>query len=216
MVDATPARAPERVVLRGRYVTLEPLHAITHGDALFECIGRGHDALWTYMHDGPFADRAAFDAALARWQTCDDPLSYAIVDKRSGLAAGRAALMRIDPRHRVIEVGSIVYSPALQRTREATDAMYLLACYVFEELGYRRYEWKCHALNAASRAAAERLGFTFEGVFRAHMIVKGRNRDTAWFSMIDTDWPAIKARFEAWLSPRNFDARGRQRSRLAR
>jgi RimJ/RimL family protein N-acetyltransferase len=214
LVKTAPARKPDRVALRGRYVTLEPLTAAQHGEALFACIGPGHDGLWTYMFDGPFRDRAAFDAALARWQTRDDPLSFAIVDKRTGKAAGRAALMRIDPRHRVIEVGSIVFSPPLQRTREGTEAMYLLARHVFEDLGYRRYEWKCNALNAASRTAAERLGFTFEGVFRSHMIVKGRSRDTAWFSIIDRDWPAIKARFEAWLSPRNFDIGGRQRTPL--
>ena len=215
LVKTAPARRPGKVTLRGRYVTIEPLTAAEHGDALFACLGPGHDGLWTYMFDGPFQDRAAFDAALARWQTRDDPLSFAIVDRRTGQAAGRASLMRIDPRHRVIEVGSIVFSPALQRTREGTEAMYLLARHVFEDLGYRRYEWKCNALNAASRTAAERLGFTFEGIFRAHMIVKGRSRDTAWFSMIDRDWPAIKARFESWLSPRNFDAGGRQRTSLS-
>ena len=139
---------------------------------------------------------------------------FAIVDKPSGRAVGYASLMRIDVTNRVIEVGNILYTPALQRTAGATEAMYLLARYVFEELGYRRYEWKCNALNEPSRKAALRLGFTFEGIFRQHFIVKGRNRDTAWFSMLDSEWPAIKADFEHWLDPANFDAAGRQKTPL--
>jgi RimJ/RimL family protein N-acetyltransferase len=145
----------------------------------------------------------------------EDPLFYAIVDRASGRAVGRAALMRIEPLHRVIEVGSILFTPPLQRTRGATEAMYLMARYVFDELGYRRYEWKCNALNEPSRAAALRLGFTYEGLFRQHMIIKGRNRDTAWYSMIDTEWQARRARFETWLAPENFDASGRQRTALS-
>ncbi len=139
---------------------------------------------------------------------------YAIVDRRNGLAVGRAALMRIDPRNRVVEVGNIMYSPALQRTRGATEAMYLLARYVFEDLGYRRYEWKCNALNEPSQRAALRLGFSFEGIFRQHMIVKGRNRDTAWFSMLDSEWPARKREFERWLDKTNFDSQGIQKTSL--
>ena len=139
---------------------------------------------------------------------------FSILDAGSGRALGHATLMRIEPRHRVIEVGHILYSRALQRTRGATEAMYLLARYVFEELKYRRYEWKCNALNEASQRAALRLGFTFEGIFRQHMIVKGENRDTAWFSMLDSEWPLRKAEFERWLSPLNFDESGRQRTRL--
>ena len=214
-VDPRPAPYPARVTLDGRYVTLEPLSASAHGDALFANTGQPeHADLWTYMFDGPFPDRASFDRALQRWEASEDPLYFAIVDRAAHAALGRAALMRIDPKHRVIEVGSIVYSPLLQRTRGATEAMYLLARYVFEDLGYRRYEWKCNALNEPSRTAALRLGFTFEGLFRQHMIIKGRNRDTAWYSMIDTEWPDRKARFERWLSPDNFDARGRQRRKL--
>jgi RimJ/RimL family protein N-acetyltransferase len=214
-VDARPASRPDRVVLEGSEICLEPLSP-RHGDALFETTaGREHDTLWAYMFDGPFQDRTAFDAALARLALSEDPLYFAIVDRASGIAAGRAALMRIEPAHRVIEVGSIVYSPRLQRTRGATEAMYLLARYVFEELGYRRYEWKCHALNERSRSAALRLGFTFEGIFRQHMIVRGRNRDTAWYSMLDSEWPARKARLERWLAPENFDADGRQRTPLS-
>ena len=145
----------------------------------------------------------------------EDPLFFAMLEKSSGDAVGYAAFMRIEPAHRVIEVGSILFTPRLQRTVGATEAMYLMARYVFEDLGYRRYEWKCNALNAPSRRAALRLGFTFEGIFRQHMIVKGRNRDTAWFSMLDSEWPKRKAAFERWLDPANFDANGRQRVSLS-
>ena len=214
-VNAAPAPLPARVTLTGSDVELTPLDPAAHGDALFDNIGRPeHGPLWTFMFDGPFADRDQFDAALRRIAAAADPLHYAIVNRTDGAAVGRAALMRIDPQHRVIEVGSIVYSARLQRTRGATEAMYLLARYVFDDLGYRRYEWKCNALNLPSRTAALRLGFTFEGVFRQHMIVKGRNRDTAWYSMIDGEWPDRKARFERWLAPENFDAAGRQRTSL--
>jgi RimJ/RimL family protein N-acetyltransferase len=214
-VDPRPALRPDRIALRGRYVDLAPLDAAAHGAALFESIGRReHDQLWTYMFDGPFADRDTFVRAVEQLAASVDPLYFAIIDRASNRAIGRAALMRIDPAHRVIEVGSIVYSPQLQRTRGATEAMYLLARHVFEDLGYRRYEWKCNALNEPSRAAALRLGFIFEGIFRQHMIVKGRNRDTAWYSMLDREWPERKARFERWLSPENFDAGGHQRAAL--
>jgi RimJ/RimL family protein N-acetyltransferase len=214
-VDPRPAARPARVRLEGRYVDMVPLDAAGHGDALFQRFAHDeHAHLWTYMFDGPFPNREAFDEGLQRCVASEDPLFYAIVDRASGAAVGRAALMRIEPAHRVIEVGSIVYSPDLQRRRGATEAMYLLARYVFEALGYRRYEWKCNALNEPSRAAALRLGFTFEGVFRQHMIVKGRNRDTAWYSMLDDEWPSRKARFERWLAPENFDANGRQKRSL--
>jgi RimJ/RimL family protein N-acetyltransferase len=210
------APRPSRVTLEGQSVDIAPLDADRHATALFEAThGAEHDGLWTYLFDGPFADRAAFDTSMRRMVRSEDPLYYAIVDRASGLAVGRAALMRIEPAHRVIEVGSILYTPRLQRTRGATEAMYLMARYVFEDLGYRRYEWKCHALNAASRSAALRLGFTFEGIFRQHMIVKGRSRDTAWYSMIDSEWPARKARFETWLAAENFEADGRQRIALS-
>jgi len=191
-----------------------PLDAAQHGDALFEGV-QGHDELWTYLFDGPYHDRGRFDEVTAQMAKSEDPLFYAIVDKSSGLAVGRAALMRIEPAHRVIEVGSILYTPKLQRTRGATEAMYLMARYAFDDLGYRRYEWKCNALNAPSRSAALRLGFTYEGIFRQHMMIKGKNRDSAWYSMLDGEWPARKARFEAWLAPSNFDASGRQKKALA-
>lgn len=194
---------------------LEPLSTQQHGDDLWAALGGEANAeLWRYFADGPFPDRAAFDVHLAAKEASADPLFYAIVDAESKQAVGHAALMRIEPKHRVIEVGNIVYSKALQRTRGATEAMYLLARYVFEELQYRRYEWKCHSLNEASRRAALRLGFTFEGIFRQHMIVKGKNRDTAWFSMLDSEWPLRKADFERWLDPSNFGDDGRQLSRL--
>ncbi len=216
LLDPRAASRPARVVLEGRDINVEPLSSLRHGDSLFEATAhRADETLWTYMFDGPFADRVTFDQSLARLALSDDPLYFAIVDRHSGGALGRAALMRIEPAHRVIEVGGIVYSPRLQRTRGATEAMYLLARYVFEALGYRRYEWKCNALNERSRSAALRLGFTFEGIFRQHMIIKGRSRDTAWFSMLDSEWPERKTRFERWLAPENFDVDGRQRSPLS-
>jgi RimJ/RimL family protein N-acetyltransferase len=215
-VDASPAKRPERTTIKGQFVTIAPLDPASHAQALWEGTrGAENDALWAYLFAGPFADRADFYAYLIARAGPEDPLSFAILDNASRRAVGMAALMRIEPEHRVIEVGSILYTPALQRTRGATEAMYLLARHVFEELGYRRYEWKCNALNEGSRRAALRLGFTFEGVFRQHMIVKGRNRDTAWFSMLDCEWPARKAGFERWLDPSNFDANGQQRSSLS-
>jgi RimJ/RimL family protein N-acetyltransferase len=202
--------------LDGRFVTLLPLEAADHADDLFDAAGGLDRApLWDYMPDGPFPDRQAFREHIARKAQSADPLFYAILDKTSGKAVGHATLMRIDTANRVIETGNILFSPLLQQKPGATESMYLLARYVFDELGYRRYEWKCNDLNAPSKTAAARLGFTFEGVFRQHMIVKGRNRDTAWFSMLDTEWPAVKRAFEAWLAPENFDTDGRQRQSLA-
>ena len=214
-VDTTPAQRPGEVRLEGRFGAVEKLVAARHGRALWDAV-KGHDDIWTYMSFyGPFNNQATFAEWLTSREKLEDPYSYAIVDK-SGRALGIATLMNINPVMRVVEVGHIVYAPALQRTALATEAQYLLARYVFETLGYRRYEWKCNALNAASRRAAERFGFTFEGVFRQHMIVKGRNRDTAWFSMLDGEWPARKAAFERWLKPDNFDAQGRQKTSLSR
>jgi RimJ/RimL family protein N-acetyltransferase len=214
-VETGPAPGPERIALEGTAVCVVPLDPVAHGDALFEGAGGlKAAALWQYLFNGPFADRQTFDEWLREKAASTDPLFYAILDKGRGTAAGVASLMRIDRSHRVIEVGNILYTPALQRTRGATEAMYLLARYVFDALGYRRYEWKCNAENAPSRAAALRLGFTFEGIFRQHMIVKGRNRDTAWFSMLDREWPERRARFERWLDPANFDESGRQKAAL--
>ena len=212
LVDATPARRPEPVRLEGRYGAVERLVAAHHGAALWDAIA-GHDGLWTYMFSGPFAQRLAFSAWLAAQEPLADPFYFAIVDP-SGRALGLASLMSIRPEMRVIEVGNVLLSPDLQRTPLATEAQYLLARHAFETLHYRRYEWKCHALNVPSRRAALRFGFTFEGIFRSHMIVKGRNRDTAWFAMLDAEWPARKAAFERWLDPANFDAQGRQKQSL--
>ncbi len=213
-VNAYPAARPGPVVLEGRFGRIEKLDAARHGENLWNAV-KDEDTLWTYLGYGPFADAAAFTAWLAERATLDDPYSYAVVDGGSGRAIGIATLMEIRPSMRVIEVGHILYGPALQRTPLATEAQYLLARYVFETLGYRRYEWKCNALNAPSRRAAERFGFTFEGIFRQHMIVKGRNRDTAWYSMLDREWPERRRAFEHWLAPENFDAAGRQRANLA-
>ena len=213
-IDSSRAPLPSRKVLPGRYVDLEPIDPAKHGDALWDEV-KGNDHLWAYLFAGPYKDRAGIDGYLKKIAAADDPLFFAIVDRSSGRAVGIASLMRIDATHRVIEVGGILYTPALQQTRGATEAMYLFARYVFDELGYRRYEWKCNDLNAPSRSAAFRLGFSFEGIFRQHMIVKGRNRDTAWFSMLDSEWPACRSAFERWLDPANFDESGKQRVSLA-
>jgi RimJ/RimL family protein N-acetyltransferase len=211
-VDAAPARRPEAVTLPGRFGRIEKLSA-AHAADLWAA-GIGEDRIWTYVSSsGPFADASAYRDWVASRLMVPDPLFYAIVDN-DGRAVGTITLMSIRPEMRVIEVGHVVYSPALQRTPLGTEAQYLLACYAFERLGYRRYEWKCNALNATSRAAALRYGFVHEGIFRQHIIAKGRNRDTAWFSMLDCEWPARKAAFERWLALENFDADGKQRVSL--
>jgi RimJ/RimL family protein N-acetyltransferase len=211
-VDETPAPRPEPVTLTGRHGRVEKLDQRHAGD-LWRAYA-GHDHIWTYLSTyGPFVDEAAFSKWLESRLQLADPYSYAIVDP-SGHALGIATLMEIRPAMRVIEVGHIVYSPALQRTLLGTEAQYLLARYAFETLGYRRYEWKCNALNAASRRAALRYGFVYEGTFRQHLIAKGRNRDNAWYSMLDGEWPARKAAFERWLALENFDAAGKQKESL--
>jgi RimJ/RimL family protein N-acetyltransferase len=210
-VDAKPALRPSRLLFHGRCVQLEPLDVNRHGASLWAELNAGADELlWRYLPYGPFTSFEEFRADLQEKEESADPLYFAIVDPSSGNALGHAALMRIEPDHRCIEIGNIVFSPALQRSRAATEAIYLLSRYVFETLHYRRYEWKCDALNARSRRAAQRFGFQLEGIFRQHRIVKGRNRDTAWFSMLDREWPARKASFERWLDPANFDSSGRQ------
>lgn len=214
-VEGGPARRPAPVMLEGRHVHVVPFDPVRHAASLFALSHGPRDAaLWTYLSSAPFADAAAFARHYAQAARKDDPLLFAVVEARSGRAVGHATYLRIEPAHRVMEVGNILYTPPLQRGIGATEAMYLMARHAFETLGYRRYEWKCDALNAPSRRAAERLGFTFEGVFRQHMIIKGRNRDTAWYAMLDQDWPRAKAAFEAWLDPANFDEDGRQRARL--
>jgi RimJ/RimL family protein N-acetyltransferase len=216
VTDPRPAKLPERVVLHGRLVDLVPIDPQSHEESLFQLTcGKDNEYLWTYLLRGPFADRKEFDAYLRQQATSEDPTCFAIVERRSGRAVGWASYMRIEPAHRVIEVGNIVFSSALRRTAGATEAIYLMARNAFEALGYRRFEWKCNALNAASRRAALRFGFSFEGIFRQHMIVKGRTRDTAWFSMIDSEWPKRKEAFETWLQPSNFDAEGRQKTSLS-
>ena len=213
--DPSPALRPGRQTLPGRYVLLEPLDPVVHGDALYEGThGNDRDELWRYLFEGPFPDRSTFDTYLMQAAASEDPLFFAIVDRASGLAAGHAAYLRVELVHKVIEVGHILFTAKLQRTIGATEAMFLMAQHVFD-LGYRRYEWKCNSLNTPSLRAARRLGFTFEGIFRQHLIVKGRNRDTAWFSMLDSEWPNRKANFERWLSPDNFDANGKQKVSLA-
>ncbi len=212
-VDTTPAQRPGPVTLKGRYGHIEKLTAEHAGDLWG--VFAGHDEIWTYIStDGPFANAPEFSAFIARRAAATDPYAYAIVDL-AGRAVGYFTLLRIEPQMRVIEVGHVLYSPALQRTPLGTEAQYLLARYVFETLGYRRYEWKCNALNAASKAAALRYGFTPEGTFRQHLIAKGRNRDNSWFSMLDSEWPVRKRSFERWLAPENFDSDGRQRLSLA-
>lgn len=211
-VDSRLARPPDAVKLPGCYGAVERLEASKHGASLWNAV-RGHDKLWTYMAYGPFADEGAFSGWLASRAALADPYYYAIVEP-SGCAVGLATLMSIRPDMRVAEVGNILLGPSLQRTPLATEAQYLLARYAFEVLRYRRYEWKCDALNAASRRAALRFGFSFEGIFRDHMIIKGRSRDTAWFAMLESEWPARKAAFERWLAPENFAADGTQKRKL--
>ncbi len=214
-VDSRPALRPSRAALPGAYVRLVPLDPARHAADLYAPThGPGHEELWRGLWDSPFASEADFRRSLERKAAADDPLYLAIEDPAAGRALGYAAYMRIEPAHRCIEVGGILFSPALQRTRAATEAMYLMARHVFEDLGYRRYEWKCNSLNRPSIRAALRLGFAYEGVFRQHMIIKGRNRDTAWFAMRDVDWPDRKAAFERWLAPENFDESGRQKTTL--
>jgi RimJ/RimL family protein N-acetyltransferase len=213
-VETTPAQKPGPERLQGRFGIVEKLHAQRHGRDLWNAV-HGRDDIWTYMSGyGPFASEQAFAGWLEQREKLEDPHAYAIVDN-AGNAVGIATLMEIVPAMRRIEVGHIVYSPALQRTPLGTEAQFLLARHVFETLGYRRYEWKCNHLNAPSRSAALRYGFTFEGILRQHMIAKGRNRDTAYYSMLDSEWPSRKAEFERWLAPDNFDAAGQQKTRLS-
>lgn len=216
LADPSPAPRPERRVIEGRYVQVEPLDPAAHGNDLYTAShgDARKDRIWDYLPYGPFATREGFDTYLAHNAASVDPLFFAIRPKGSGHAAGIATLMTIEPAQRSIEIGHIWLGPDLQNTAAATEALYLLIAYAMDELGYRRMEWKCDAANAASRGAAVRLGFTHEGLFYQHRIVKGRNRDTAWFSILDTEWPAIRANFETWLEPANFDANGRQRQSL--
>ena len=212
----TARERPDRTLLDGRYCRLEPIDASRHAEDLFEASSVADAAerfRWLFEH--PPESRADFRAWLDKAQSSEDPLFFAVVDKASGKAAGRQAFMRIDTTHGVIEIGSIYWGPLVARRPAATEALYLFARHVFDELGYRRFEWKCHDHNGPSKRAAARFGFKFEGVFRQHFVFKGGNRDTAWFSIVDGEWPALRRAHEAWLDPGNFDAQGKQKRSLA-
>jgi RimJ/RimL family protein N-acetyltransferase len=206
---------PGRVTLQGRYTRLEPLSAARHAAHLFDSAREpGADDRFRYLPDHPPPDETSFQTWMAKAESAADPLFSAVIDLRTGKAEGRQALMRIDPANGVIEIGNILWGPAIAGSRVSTEALFLAANYVFDELGYRRLEWKCNDLNVPSKRAAERFGFRFEGIFRHHMVVKGMNRDTAWFAMTRLDWEAVKPAYLAWLAPDNFDPDGRQRTRL--
>ena len=213
--DWRPPEAPPAERLVGRSCRLEPLDPALHGRDLYDANALDREGrMWTYLPYGPFPSFAQYRRWLDEMSGWADPLFYAIIDLATDKAVGVASYMRISPRDGSIEVGGLAYSPLLQRTPAASEAMYLMMAHAFA-LGYRRYEWKCDSLNAPSRAAAQRLGFTFEGVFRQATVVRGRNRDTAWFSITDGEWPALRAAFERWLDPTNFDEQGRQRLALS-
>ncbi len=211
----TPRPRPERTVLTGRYVRIEPLDPARHLDGLFaECAGAGANRRFTWLFEAPPATPQELLAWLEKVAPGIDPLFSTVIDLSSGRAAGRQALMRIDPVHGVAEIGNIYWGHTIARKPAATEALYLTARHIFDDLGYRRFEWKCNNDNLPSKRAALRFGYTHEGVFRQHMVVKGLNRDTAWFAMTDKDWPALRNAFEAWLAPANFDAAGLQKRRL--
>ena len=218
LVPEWTARAlPPRRPIEGRYCTLEPLDAARHADDLYAAYAQAPDARdWTYLFVERPGDLAATRAHIERAAQTADPMHFAVIDGQSGRAVGTLALMRIDPTHGAIEVGSVTFSPLLKQTPMSTEAQYLLMKLAFDELGYRRYEWKCDNFNEPSKRAAHRLGFQFEGVFRQAVVYKGRSRDTAWFSITDGEWPVLRTAFERWLSPENFDAQGKQRMALDR
>jgi RimJ/RimL family protein N-acetyltransferase len=214
-VTWSPRPAPARVRLPGRYVALEPV-GTRHAADLHAALGGPEDApLWTYRPEEPPVDAADTASRVARWSGATDSLTWALVPTATGRAAGVASYYRIDPDHGSVEIAAVLFSRALQRTREATEAVVLLAAHAFEELGYRRLEWKLDSLNAPSASAARRLGFRHEGRFRNAMVYKGRNRDTEWFAMTDDDWRRLRPAYDAWLDPANFDDAGRQRTRLS-
>jgi RimJ/RimL family protein N-acetyltransferase len=212
----TPVERPGRTPLRGSHILLRPVDAATDAEPLYAVSHRpaGDPAIWTYLPDGPYESPQRLREMLAWAESSDDPLYFTLAGLPDERPLGLASYLRIAPEFGVIEIGHIWFGVPLQRTTGATEAIYLLAGRVFDDLGYRRLEWKCNALNAASRRAAERFGFSFEGVFRNHQVVKGRNRDTAWYAITDDEWPAIGSAFRAWLSPGNFDGDGRQRRSL--
>ncbi len=216
-VEFEPVPWPARDVLRGGYVLLRPLEAQRDAESLYAVSHppEGDPDIWTYLPYGPYPNAGALRDALLEKQASSDPLFFTVVPLETDRAAGVASYLRIDPRFGVIEIGHIWFGTPLQRTPAATEAIYLMARRAFDDLGYRRLEWKCNALNGRSRQAAVRFGFSFEGTFKQHMVVKGRNRDTAWFAMIDGDWPTLREAFELWLRPQNFDLQANQRQSLA-
>ncbi|MBL8581818.1 MAG: GNAT family N-acetyltransferase [Rhizobiaceae bacterium] len=218
MVDLSqwkPRQRPERKPLDGRYARLEPLDAARHGDGLFEASSVSDaGGRFAWLPDVPPQSRADFQPWLEKAAASEDPMFFAVIDKASGKVAGRQTLMRIDSPNGVIEIGNIYWGPTVSRRPAATEAQFLFADHVFTDLGYRRYEWKCNNRNEPSKRAAERFGFAFEGIFRQHMIVKGENRDTAWYSIIDSEWPALRRAYQGWLDPANFDSEGNQKRRL--
>ena len=209
----TPPAAPLGVTLEGAYVRLERMDPDAHAGDLHRAYS-GHDQLWDYMAYGPFSSASGYHRWAKETASGSDPLFYVLRDKVSGHCGGVASYLRITPSAGTIEVGHICLAPEIAQGRAWTEAMFLIMDWAFTN-GYRRYEWKCNALNLASRRAAQRLGFSYEGIFRQSMVIKGRNRDTAWFAVIDAEWPALREAYAAWLSPRNFDAKGRQKERLS-
>lgn len=211
-----PREKPQSVTLDGQYVRLEPLNIERHGDQLYAVSSvKDVEQRFRYLFDQPPASRADFTPWLEKSAASTTSLFFVIIDKRTGLIAGRQALMRIDVEHGSIEIGNVYWGPAISRQREATEAQFLFMQYVFDGLGYRRYEWKCDNRNEPSKRAALRFGFVFEGIFRQHMVAKGTSRDSAWFSIIDKEWPALKRAYQGWLSPDNFDENGQQIEKLA-
>lgn len=210
------AQPPTTAPMEGRFCRLEALSVSRHGADLFAAYGAGgHPELWTYMPVGPFPEVEPFLTWLKGAEASTDPLFFAILDRDSGKAIGVASYLRITPAAGTIEVGNIAFSPRMQRTAHATECMFLMMQRAFDDWGYRRYEWKCDSLNAPSRRAAARFGFEYDGMFKQALVYKGRNRDTTWFSILDQDWPRLKAGYEAWLQPSNFDAEGQQKRGLA-
>jgi len=218
-VEPLPSgKGPEARRLEGRLVVAEPLDLEQHTDPLFQASHETAAArqIWNYLPDGPFEDSAGFKAWLGAMTANPDRCVFAFRDKSNGRAGGMATYLDIRPAHGAIEVGYIWFAPALQRTPQATEALFLMLRHAFDDLKYRRMQWRCNALNEKSRTAALRLGFTYEGIFHQHMVVKGHNRDTAWYSILDSEWPRIRANFEAWLAPANFDEQGQQVTSLRR
>jgi RimJ/RimL family protein N-acetyltransferase len=210
-----PARLPRNEILEGDWCQLTPLSSKAHASDLFAAFAHDADGRdWTYLPYGPFADLSAFEAWLGSVEAAADPFFYAVLEKQSTRAVGLLSLMRMVPAHACIEVGHVHFAPAIQRTAAATEAVFLACAYAFDELGYRRMEWKCDALNERSRRAAQRLGFEFEGVFRQHLVYKDRNRDTAWYAITDREWPAVRRTQERWLAKTNFDPAGNQLTAL--